>query len=179
MFDECQCKFPSALTQFYRTIQIGYLLIPPLSMPCMEEYPANRKCKYPGADIEMLSNILGPFGLQSRFSIFEDYKNEKEALENKTIDAFSIPLYALDASFNVSLFAWIADRPMLAIRKPAPREDGIFLIINTFDYKIWICMTVIGIFLFLFQRWIRKILKNDSNELPAVTAWWFAFGIIL
>lgn len=161
-------------------LQFGCIVIPPYSMPCLERYPIDATCKYPGIEVEMYWQILGPFSLQPRFIIFDDYDKKLQALQNSTIDAASmaIPDDAFN-NFSTSIFPWVDERPEFFIRKPLQEEMPRFMIFTTFSYQIWTFTIIFGAILLGFQRFIQRKFAFTTCEKPVATAWWFVLGILL
>lgn len=166
-----------AVASINKIVSIGNVLIPPYTMPCMEEFPVESKCKNPGTDVELLAHILGPFSLQARFKMFQDMNSIKDAFLNKTIDAANFAMNRLDGNLSFSVFPWTSDVPTFIIRRPTEIEISKFIIFTTFGYEIWACIGLAGAVLFASQRFINRKLHLLSNETPAICAWWLVFGI--
>src|SRR5271168_1100815 len=110
-------------------LQFGCIVMPPYMMPCLERYPLDPRCKYPGMDVELFTQVLGPFSLQPRFLIFDNYYEKMQAVLNSTIDATSLAIP--DQQFNyfsTSVFPWANERPAFFIRNPLQAEKQRFII---------------------------------------------------
>lgn len=167
-----------AVASIKRTVDIGSVLMPPYGMSCMEEFPIESKCKYPGTDLEQLAHILGAFSIQARFKMFQDVNSMKKAFQNNSIHAANFAMHHLDFSnLSISVFPWLSDLPAFAIRRPVDTEIPKFMILTTFGYEIWVCIGLMGAFLFASQHFINRRSYLLSNKTPAIVAWWLTFGL--
>lgn len=168
-----------ALAPNNKILSFGYGVYPPYTMPCMEQYHLDQTCKHPGILVELLEHMLGPFGLQQRFAIIDasSYDKVMLALQNQSIDASFLPLHDMNGNLSPSAFPFTIERPTFVIRKPIVEEASKFLIITTFGYEIWVCVAVIGVVLFMIQRFVQRSLSYNSRV--ATATWWLVFGILL